>query len=79
MNRRLPVAALALATALVAACAEPPRTAAAEVAVPAQCENDCAAGYRWAARSEVTDSVKCRGESGFADGCRLYVSWQEPH
>lgn len=79
MNRHPLLLALPLAAALLAGCSEPPGGPAAEVAVPPGCENECAAGYRWAARSEVTDVVKCRGESGFADGCRLYVSWKTAH
>ena len=79
MNRPLSLLAPLLAAALLAACSEPPGGAGAQVAVPPGCENECAAGYSWAARSEVTDAVKCRGESGFADGCRLYVTWQKPH
>lgn len=79
MNRYPALLALSLAAALLAGCSEPPGGAGEQVAVPGGCENECAAGYRWAARSEITDPVKCRGESGFADGCRLYVSWQKPH
>jgi hypothetical protein len=79
MKRPLAALLLPLAAVLLSGCAEPPASSREQIAVPGGCENDCAAGFRWAAEREVTDAVKCRGESGFADGCRLYVTWQKPH
>lgn len=73
-----PLLALSFSAALLTGCSEPPGGSGEAVSVPPGCEAECAAGYRWAARSEITDAVKCRGESAFADGCRLYVSWQKP-
>jgi hypothetical protein len=65
---------------LLAACSTPPDTTALDGDFDAgpDCQNACAAGYRWALEEEHTDPVKCRGEEEFARGCRKAVEFQRP-
>lgn len=69
---------LPLTVLLLAGCRESAATAAAEFSPGVNCQNECAAGYRWAVERELPDDVKCRGESEFARGCREAVAFMHP-
>lgn len=75
LSRSLPVYVL-----LLAACSAPPEGASNEPSIDpgADCQDACAAGYRWALEEELTDTVKCRGEEEFARGCRKAVAFTRP-
>lgn len=75
LMRTLPVYVL-----LLAACSAPPESSSpyAEIDPGNDCQDACAAGYRWALEKELTDTVKCRGEEEFARGCRKAVEFSQP-
>lgn len=75
MKCLLPVAA----AFLLAACSEPPEAEKRSDFDPGpECQQACAAGYRWALDQQVTDKVKCRGDSEYARGCRRAVDFAKP-
>lgn len=65
-------------TLLLVACSEPPRQARSDFDPGPDCQEACAAGYRWALDEKITDRVKCRGESEYARGCRKAVDFSRP-
>lgn len=72
--------ALPLCLLLLAACTEPtdPDVELGKLNTGPDCEEQCAAGYRWALEEALTDPVKCRGENEFARGCRKAVAFTHP-
>lgn len=71
---------LPLSVLLLAACSEPADNDVelGELNPGPDCEEQCAAGYRWALEEALTDPVKCRGENDFARGCRQAVAFTKP-
>lgn len=74
LHRALPLYAL-----LLAACSAPPEGGSAVVVNPGpECQDECAAGFRWAVEERISSDVKCRGENEFARGCRHAVALARP-
>jgi hypothetical protein len=72
---------LPLYVLLLAACAEPARTSqqySNHINPGPGCQDECAAGFRWAVEREFTDEAKCRGESETARGCREAIALMHP-
>lgn len=75
LHRALPFYAL-----LLAACSAPPEGSASAVALNPgpDCQEECAAGFRWAVTEGIDNDVKCRGDNEFARGCRHAVALANP-
>lgn len=68
--RMLPLYAL-----LLAACSDPSNPNTPKVSPGVNCQDACAAGFHWAIDREMSDPVKCRGESEYSRGCREAVAY----